>query len=120
MANQIEQMQLEIEERSKQLNDQNKCTEKTKKILSDKILIVKEEIEMQKAKNSILMDDIKRKETLVNELKWMRRSMKKTELVVEQTNDEWIELENQVRLMKNEMKAAYEELHKMRCLVKEK
>ncbi|KAI3453695.1 hypothetical protein Pfo_010358 [Paulownia fortunei] len=120
MTNQIEQMQSEIEDRALQLEHQKKHAEDTQRVLSDEILMLRDEIEMHIAKYQILLEDLGSKESLMHELEQMRISIKEMELLVEQGNDERIELESRVILVKNEAEESHKELNKMRCVVKEK
>lgn len=124
MTNQIEQLQSDIEDRAAQLEHQKRHAENTQALLSNEILMLKEEVEEQIAKNRILVDDIGSKEAVIlpvmHELEKMKRSVKEMELLVEQGNDEKIELESRVILMKTEAEELGKELNKMRSIVKEK
>ncbi|KAH6833614.1 hypothetical protein C2S53_018340 [Perilla frutescens var. hirtella] len=120
MTNQIEQLQLDMEERGVQLEHQKKQAEDTQKLLSDEILMLKEEIEEHIAKNKILVEEMGSEEALMHELEKMQMSVKEMALLVEQGNDEKIELESRVILMKTEAEEFDKELNRMRSLVKEK
>lgn len=120
MTNQIEQLQSDIEDRAAQLEHQKMHAENTQALLSNEISMLKEEVEEQIAKNKILADDIGSKEAVMHELEKMKRSVKEMELLVEQGNDEKIELESRVMLMKTEAEELDKELNKMRSIMKEK
>ncbi|PIN27210.1 hypothetical protein CDL12_00003 [Handroanthus impetiginosus] len=103
-----------------EMEQQKKHAEETQKALSDKILILRDELETHIAKNKILSEEMASKETLKHELKQMRLSIKEMELLVEQGNDERVELESRLVMVENEAEGTHEELRKMSCLVKAK
>lgn len=113
VTNQIEEMQLEIEDKETKLEDQKKHAEDTQKLLSDEVSMLRDEIETLVAKNAILLEDMEGEKRLMHELKQMRMSIKELELTVEQGNDERVELESKIMLLKNEAG----ESNKMRSLL---
>lgn len=120
MASQIEQLQSKIDDRGVQLERQREIAEETERLLSSEISMLKEEIEEHIAKNRILLEEKESKKVVMHELEKMKVSVKEMELLVEQGNDEKIELESKVMLMKMEVEELDKELSRMRCLVKEK
>ncbi|XP_057796396.1 uncharacterized protein LOC131012460 isoform X1 [Salvia miltiorrhiza] len=120
MSDQIEKQQSEINERGIQLERHREIAEETERLLSDEISRLKEEIEEHIAKNEILLEEKGSKEAVVHELERMKVSVKETELLVEQGNDEKVELESRVMVMRMEAAELDKELNRMRCLVKEK
>ncbi|KAK6137620.1 hypothetical protein DH2020_028646 [Rehmannia glutinosa] len=72
------------------------------------------------AKNKILSEEMGNKETLMNELEQLRISIKEMELLVKQGDDERIELEKGIMLMKCDAEESQKELNKMRCILQEK
>lgn len=120
MANQIEEMQSKIEDRSLQREQQKKHAEETQRLLSDEILKLKDEIRICVDENKIISKEIGGKETLVHKLEQMRISITEMDLLVKQGNDERIELENRIVLVKNDAEESKKELNKIRSLVAEK
>ncbi|KAL2238204.1 UNVERIFIED_CONTAM: hypothetical protein Sindi_1012100 [Sesamum indicum] len=120
MTKQIEQMQSEIEDRELQLEYQKKHAEETERLLSDEILKLKNEIDTYIAKNKILSEEVEAKESLMHELEQMRLSVKEMKLLMEQGNDERIELESRIMLLKSEAEELQKELNKASCLLEEK
>ncbi|GER30367.1 myosin heavy chain-related protein [Striga asiatica] len=113
MAEEIERMRLDIEEKAGELENQKRSAEDARRVLSEEILVLRDEIEAHFAKNKILMEENESKKSLVHEVELMRVSVKEKELLVEQANDEMAELENRVEELNKE-------LDKMRCLMREK
>ncbi|CAA0838768.1 Myosin heavy chain-related protein [Striga hermonthica] len=113
MADEIERMRLDIEEKAGELENQKCSAEDSRRVLSEEILVLRDEIEAHFAKNKILMEEIESKKSLVHEVELMRVSVKEKELLVEQANDERTELENRLEELNKE-------LDKMRCLLREK
>ncbi|KAL3833512.1 hypothetical protein ACJIZ3_008248 [Penstemon smallii] len=91
--------------------------EETQRVLSDEISMLKDEIETLIAKNKIILED---KETLKNELGQTKVSIKEMELLVEQGNDERLELESSIMVLKNGDEESRKELNQLRCLLEEK
>ncbi|KAL0329773.1 UNVERIFIED_CONTAM: hypothetical protein Sradi_4964000 [Sesamum radiatum] len=120
MTNQIEQMQSEIEDRALQLEHQKNHAKETERLLSDEILKLKNEIETYIAKNKILSEEVEAKESLMHELEQMRLSVKEMELLMERGNDERIELESRIMLLKSEAEELQKELNKVSFLLEEK
>ncbi|KAL0331256.1 UNVERIFIED_CONTAM: hypothetical protein Sangu_1671100 [Sesamum angustifolium] len=120
MTNQIEQMQSEIEDRALQLEHQKNHVEETERLLSDEILKLKNEIETYIAKNKILSEEVEAKESLMHELEQMRLSVKEMGLLMERGNDERIELESRIMLLKSEAEELQKELNKVSFFLEEK
>ncbi|XP_057764421.1 uncharacterized protein LOC130985449 [Salvia miltiorrhiza] len=120
MANQIEKMQSEIDDKTLQLEHHKKQTKETQGLLSDEVLKLKDEIETCRTMNKTLLEDLGSKEILVHELEQMRISIKEMELLMEQGDEERIVLENRITSLKNDAEDSQKELNKMRCLLEEK
>ncbi|KAG6399307.1 hypothetical protein SASPL_140783 [Salvia splendens] len=120
MSNQIEKLQSDIHDRGIQLERHREIAGKTERLLSNEISMLKEEIKEQIAKNKILLEEKGSMKDVVHELERMKISIKEMELVVEQGNDEKVELESKVMVMKMEAEELDKELNRLRSLVKEK
>lgn len=103
-----------------QLEHQRTLAEETKRLLSNEVLMLKEEIEELIIKNKILVEEKGSKDVVIHELEKMKVSVKEMELLVEQGNDEKIELERRVVFMKKEAEELDKEFNRMRSLVKDK
>ncbi|GER44555.1 myosin heavy chain-related protein [Striga asiatica] len=108
-----EMLRLEIEEKGAELEKQRKNAEDAQRLLSDEILMLRDETEAHVAKNVILMEEIEDKKRLMREVERMRVLVKENELLVEQGNDEKAELENRAEELNKEV-------DEMRCLLSEK
>ncbi|XP_042025386.1 centrosomal protein of 83 kDa-like isoform X2 [Salvia splendens] len=120
MSNQIERLQSDIHDRGIQLERHKEIAGKTERLLSNEISMLKEEIEEQIAKNKILLEEKGSLKDVVHELERMKMSIKEMELLVEQGNDEKVELESKVMVMKMEAEELEKELNRLRSLAKEK
>lgn len=120
MSNQIEKLQSDIHDRGIQLERHREIAGKTERLLSNEISMLKEEIEEQIAKNKILLEEKGSMKDVVHELERMKMSVKEMELLVEQGNDEKVELESKVMVMKMEAEELDKELNILRSLVEEK
>ncbi|XP_051129921.1 uncharacterized protein LOC127250600 isoform X3 [Andrographis paniculata] len=105
MTNKIEEMKLEIVDKTVLLDYHKRHAEETLRVLSEKNLTFKEEIDAHKAKNKFLLDE---RETLVQELEQMRKLNKS------------IELKNRAVMIRDEVDEANKDLNKLRFQVKEK
>ncbi|XP_059642826.1 uncharacterized protein LOC132284715 isoform X2 [Cornus florida] len=115
-ANQVEQMQLEIEDKSKWLEHQKKHEEETQGVLSQEILMLRVEIERLTTENNNLSEEAERRKTLEAELKHMETSMKESEILIQKGNLERNEMENMLALMKMKAEKSIEELNILRSL----
>lgn len=110
-TDQIEQMVLEINENSGQLEHQKEHeTEDCKKNLSQEITMLKSEITRLSTDNNFLSDQ---EENLTAELKQMKKSLAETEIVVEKGNAERDELVSALASMKKEMEDSLMELNSL-------
>ncbi|XP_057487031.1 uncharacterized protein LOC130773118 [Actinidia eriantha] len=108
-VNQLEIMQSEKEDKSKELE-----LEKTK------ILMLKAEIERLEAENSNLSVEAEERETLRGELERMHTSMKETEMLLERGNEERNKMESAIALLMKDSEKSTEELNVLRNLKDEK
>ncbi|GFZ16483.1 myosin heavy chain-related protein [Actinidia rufa] len=118
--NQIEQLQSEMEIKSKEVERQKTNDEESRRLLSQEILILKAEIERLKADNSNLSIEAEKRETFRGELERMNTSMKETEMLLERGNVERNEMESAIALLRKEVEKSTEELNVLRNLKDDK
>lgn len=117
---QIEQMLVEIDDKSKQLEHQKKHEEDLRGAFTQEVLRLKAELERVTIDNNALSEQAEQKENMRVELEQMKTSIKHTEDLVEKGNIERNELVSTIALVKKEAEKLLEELHRMRCLKDEK
>ncbi|CAK7335508.1 unnamed protein product [Dovyalis caffra] len=118
--NQMEQMLMEIEDKSRQLELQKKHDEERDGTFSQEIQGLKADLEMLSIENNRLSEQAEQKENISLELEHMKTSMKHTEALVQKGKMEQNELESTISLLKKEAEKLLEELNRMRCLKDEK
>ncbi|KAK4349671.1 hypothetical protein RND71_032426 [Anisodus tanguticus] len=121
MLGEMEKLQSEIEENSAQLGKQEELAKETEQHLSEKIISLEAEIENLLAdKNIILSQHAEQKNTLMDELEKMRKSIEDMQMLVEQGHTERTELETRLGLAEKEAVETVQELNAMRFLMDEK
>lgn len=117
---QIEQMLVEIDDKSKQLEHQKQHEEELVGSFSQEILGLKRELEKFTIENSMLSEQAEQKEHMRVELEQFKASIKDTEDLVQKGNTERNELVGMLALMKKEAVKLMEELNRMKSLQDEK
>ncbi|KAB5564482.1 hypothetical protein DKX38_004536 [Salix brachista] len=117
---QIEQMFMEIEDKSRLLEQLKKLDEEHGGDLSQEIQGLKAELEMLATENDQLLKQAEHKESMGLELEQMKTSIKHTEALVQKGNMERNELVSTISLLKKEAEKSQVELKRMRCLKDEK
>ncbi|KDP25462.1 hypothetical protein JCGZ_20618 [Jatropha curcas] len=116
----IEQMSMEIDDKSKQLESQKKHEEELVGSFSQEISNLKSELEKLTIDNRMLSEQAEQKENMRVELEQLKASVKHTEELVQKGNIERNELESTLALMKKEAQKLTEELTRMKSLKDEK
>ncbi|KAA8522386.1 hypothetical protein F0562_013253 [Nyssa sinensis] len=119
-TSQIDQMQSEIEDKSRWLEHQKKHEEETLGTLSQEILVLREEVERLTTYNKILSEEAEKRETLEAELNKIKQSMKQTEMLIQRRNLERNEMESTIALVRKESEYSLLELNNLRSLRDEK
>lgn len=118
--NQMEQMQSEIEVKSKEVESEKRHGEESRSIFSQEILMLREEIERLKRKNNDLSIEAEQKESLKVELERMNMELEETDLLIFRGNVERDEMESMIGLLRKETEKSMEELNILRSLKDEK
>jgi len=118
--NQMEQMQSEIEVKSKEVESEKRHGEESRSIFSQEILMLREEIERLKRKNNDLSIEAEQKESLKVELERMNMELEETDLLIFRGNVERDEMESMIGLLRKETEKSMEELNILRSLKGEK
>ncbi|KAG5249287.1 transport family protein [Salix suchowensis] len=116
----IEQMLMEIEDKSRLLEQLKKLDKERGGDLSQEIQGLKAELEMLATENNQLLKQAEHKESMGLELEQMKTSIKHTEALVQKGNMERNELVSTISLLKKEAEKSQVELKRMRCLKDEK
>ncbi|KAK9277120.1 hypothetical protein L1049_006659 [Liquidambar formosana] len=117
---QIEQMLLEIENKSKQLKLQKKHDEEMCWVHSQEIRMLQAEIGTLVTENKGLSEQAAQREDLRAELEQMKTSSRETELLLQRENMQRNELKSTIALARKEAEKSLEELNIMRSLKDEK
>lgn len=116
----LEQMVLEIDNKSEQLEYHKQHSEEVSTAFSEQIEILKAEIKRLAAENVCLYEEAEQPEHLQAELETMKTSISESEILVQRGNVERIELVRTIALLKKEAEKSLEELSIMRHLKDEK
>ncbi|XP_040990209.1 myosin-11-like [Juglans microcarpa x Juglans regia] len=119
-ACQIEQMLVEIDNESKQLEYQKQHGEVVSRAFSEEIEMLKTEIRRLIAENICLSEQKEQEEICRAEFEHMKASIKESEMLVQRENVERNELVNTIALLKKEAEKSLEELSRIRHLKDEK
>eukprot|EP00257_Ricinus_communis_P013815 XP_015571342.1 intracellular protein transport protein USO1 [Ricinus communis] len=117
---QIEQMLVETDDKSKQLEHQKKNEEELIGSFSQETQRLKGEIEKLKIENNILSEQAEQKENFKVELEQLKLSIKHTEELIQKGNRERNNLASTLALAKKEAEKLLEELNRMILLKDEK
>ena len=117
---QIEQMLVEIDNKSMQLEYQKQHGEEVSRAFSEEIEMLKAEIKRLTAKNTCLSEQEEQQENLRAELEQMKTSINQSEMLVQRGNVDRNELSNTIVLLKKEAEKSQEELSRMRLLKDER
>ncbi|KAJ8538652.1 hypothetical protein K7X08_029948 [Anisodus acutangulus] len=121
MLGEMEKLQSEIEENSAQLGKQEELAKETEQHLSEKIISLEAEIENLLAdKNIIVSQHAEQKNTLMDELEKMRKSIEDMQMLVEQGHTERTELETRLGLAEKEAMETVQEVNTTRFLMEKK
>ncbi|KAK7399227.1 hypothetical protein VNO78_10406 [Psophocarpus tetragonolobus] len=120
MTAQKQQMLLEIEDKSKHLDNQKKHEEQVSRDFSEEIQMLKAENERLKVEISCLSEQVEQKEILRNELELMKKSLEESEAVLQTRTVERNELVTTIALLKKEEERSLGELNRMKHLKEEK
>ncbi|KAJ4832028.1 hypothetical protein Tsubulata_010276 [Turnera subulata] len=117
---QIEQMLVSIDDKSKQLEQQKKLEEELREKFSLEISRLKAELDRLRTDNNLLSEQAEQKENVRLELEQMKTSLKHTEALVQKTNVEKDKLVSTIALVRKEAEKSLEELNRMKCIKDEK
>ncbi|KAI5595044.1 hypothetical protein POPTR_003G124600v4 [Populus trichocarpa] len=117
---QIEQMMMEIDDKSRLLEQLKKLDEEHGGASSQEIQGLKTELEMLTIENNNLLKQAEHKESMSLELEQIKTSIKHTEALVQKGDMERDELVGTISLLKKEAEKSLVELNRMRCLKDEK
>lgn len=117
---QIEQMLVEIDNKSKQLEYQKQHGEEVSRAFSEEIEMLKAEIKRLTAENTCLSEQEEHQENLRAELEQMKTSIHQSEMLVQRGNVDRNELLNTITLLKKEAEKSQEELSRLRHLKDER
>ncbi|KAL9349999.1 hypothetical protein Peur_057254 [Populus x canadensis] len=117
---QIEQMMMEIEDKSRLLEQLKKLDEERGGASCQEIQGLKTELEMLAIENNNLFKQAEHKESMSLELEQIKTSVKHTEALVQKGDMERDELVGTISLLKKEAEKSLVELNRMRCLKDEK
>ncbi|KAG9148576.1 hypothetical protein Leryth_018290 [Lithospermum erythrorhizon] len=120
MSEKLDEMQTELTDKSMKLENQEKLAETTHRLLSEDILMLKDDIDTLSQQNKFLSEQADKKEMITVEFEGMQKSIIEMEMLIEQGNKERVELENKAAIMKKEAEHSLEEINKMRLLNDEK
>ncbi|KAG5539668.1 hypothetical protein RHGRI_020017 [Rhododendron griersonianum] len=119
-VNQMEQMQLEIEVKSKEVESEKRHREESHRIFSQEMLMLGEEIEKLKRENNDLSIEAEQNKTLKVKLERMNMEMEETDLLLFRGNVERDEMEGMIDLLRKETEKSREELNILSSLKDEK
>ncbi|XP_058222575.1 uncharacterized protein LOC131332390 [Rhododendron vialii] len=119
-VNQMEQMQLEIEIKSKEVESEKRHWEESCRIFSQEMLMLGEEIENLKRENIDLSIEAEQNKTLKVKLERMNTEMEETDLLLFRGNVERDEMEGMIDLLRKETEKSREELNILSSLKDEK
>lgn len=117
---QIEQMMMEIDDKSRLLEQLKKLDEEHGGASSQEIQGLKTKLEMLTIENNNLLKQAEHKESMSLELEQIKTSIKHTEALVQKGDMERDELVGTISLLKKEAEKSLVELNRMRCLKDEK
>ncbi|KAM1024878.1 hypothetical protein ACFX15_037421 [Malus domestica] len=117
---QIEEIVLEMDNNSKQLDHQQKQEEEVKGNLSQVILQLKSQIERLTAENNSLSEQVEESKNLRAELEQMKKSIEEAEMRIQRGNAERNELVGTISILKKEAEKSLEGLNRMQHLKDEK
>lgn len=120
MKFQIQQMLVEIEDKSKQLENQKKLGEQVNRDFSEEFDMLKAENENLKLEISLLNEQVEGKEILRTDLELMKKSIEESETLLHQGTVERDELVSTIASLKKEAEHSLNELSKMRNFKEEK
>lgn len=118
--NQINNMALEIDEKSKNLKDCKKHEKEVTENLLHEIMTLKAEITRLNAENNLLSNQAGQEDNLKEELRQLKKSITQAELAVQRGNVERNELVSAIALVKKELEDSLVELKRLRHLKDEK
>ncbi|KAL4602783.1 hypothetical protein ACB092_10G078600 [Castanea dentata] len=118
-AYQIEQMVVEIDNKSKQLECQKQHVKELRGAFSEETEMLKAEIKRLTEDNICLCEKTEQQEKLQAELEQMTTSVEESEMLLQSGNTKRIELESRIALLKKEVEKSQEELNRMRHLKNE-
>ncbi|XP_057415984.1 uncharacterized protein LOC130710662 [Lotus japonicus] len=113
MTVQIQEMMLEIEDKSKQLENQKTHEEQLSGDFSEKIQMLKAENGKLKAEISCLSAQVKQKEILRTDLELTKKSLEDSETLLHSKMVERNELVTTIALLKKEVEKSLDELNRM-------
>lgn len=117
---QINNMALEIDEKSKQLEDCKKHEKEVTGNLLHEIIALKTEITRLNAENNMLSKQAGEEDNLKEQLRQLKKSITEAELAVQRGNVERNELVSAIALVKKELEDSLVELKRLRHLKDEK
>ncbi|KAI6702139.1 hypothetical protein NL676_011275 [Syzygium grande] len=118
--NQINNMALEIDKKSKQVEDCKKQEKEVTENLLHEIITLKAEITRLNADNNLLSKQAGQEDNLKEELRQLKKSITEAELTVQRGNVERNELVSALALVKKELEDSLVELKRLRLLKDEK
>ncbi|KAE9597746.1 hypothetical protein Lal_00041479 [Lupinus albus] len=119
MSVQMQQMSLEIEDKSKLLENQ-KHEEQVSRDIAEEIQMIKAENERLKADISSLSEKLEQKESLRTDLELMKKSVEESETLLQRGMVERNELTNTIASLKKEAEQLVDELNRTRHVFNEK
>lgn len=113
MTVQMQQMLLEIDDKSMQLVNQKKHEEQVGRDFSEEIQLLKAENEKLTVEISCLSEQLKQNEILSSDLELMKKSLEEYEILLNTRKEERNELVSTVALLKKEAERSLDELNRM-------
>ncbi|WJX53919.1 hypothetical protein P8452_39862 [Trifolium repens] len=113
MTVQMQQMLLEIDDKSMQLENQKKHEEQAGKGFSEEIQLLKSENEKLTVEISCLSEQVKQKEILSSDLELMKKSLEEYEILLNTRKEERNVLVSTIALLKKEAERSLDELNRM-------
>ncbi|CAJ2676613.1 unnamed protein product [Trifolium pratense] len=113
MTVQMQQMLLEIEDKSMQLENQKTHGEQAGNDFSEEIQLLKSENEKLTVEISCLSEQVKQKEILSSDLELMKKSLEEYEILLNTRKEERNELVSTIALLKKEAERSLDELNMM-------
>lgn len=113
MTVQMQQMLLEIDDKSMQLENQKKHEEQVGRDFSEEIQLLKAENEKLTVEISCLSEQAKQKEILSSDLELMKKSLEEYEILLNTRKEERNELVSTIALLKKEAERSLDELNRM-------